>query len=59
VGEDLLNQRPLQDGRDDLERTLNLPAAADGYWPTAEIAHVRSKRRLGNQVLAARVNSRA
>jgi hypothetical protein len=34
VGEDLLGDRLLEDGRDDLQLTPKLPAAGDSNWPT-------------------------
>ena len=35
VSKDLLDQRPLQDGGDDLELALKSPAVCKGNWPRA------------------------
>ena len=53
--------RHLQQSEDGFqsEAVQQAVTAIGSSWPTAEIALVRSERRLGNQALAAKVDSRA
>jgi hypothetical protein len=54
----VLNQRPLFISDAPFSASFSL-AASGSNWPVAEIDPVRPKRRLADEALAAKVNSRA